>query len=461
MEKDYLSRKAYIDLLKNIIENQKNKKSGYSFAIDGEWGSGKTWVLKELEKQLLDEKDNNYLIFHYNAWENDFYDEPLIALLSVMIETLKLQKQGIKESGSVGRAINTSITALTKVAGSVIEKKYSINPSDIIDSIKESGKTIADIKLTKSDFNKMLPLEDALKTIQDVIVKLSNKKNLILIIDELDRCLPEYAIKVLERLHHICNEQPIIQILAINKKDLAFGITKAFGMNDPETRREKFAEKYLQKFVQIFIPLDNGNISDEDNFLNIIEGEYVTEITIDKAYVLEFYKKLMRGINPRTQEYVCNQVNLVHKLTILSGNKMEQYSYGLLCCELMYCIKYSVIREKTEFRISKENDNIFSLDPNISTFNRNEIIYQSLFESNIDSIFRNQYEYVEESQYGPRAQDKEISGFSCANGSGQLLNYFVNHYYIATKWPQVIMMDNLFNPERKFLKEFIKILEKL
>ena len=136
MEKDYLSRKAYIDLLKNIIENQKNKKSGYSFAIDGEWGSGKTWVLKELEKQLLDEKDNNYLIFHYNAWENDFYDEPLIALLSVMIETLKLQKQGIKESGSVGRAINTSITALTKVAGSVIEKKYSINPSDIIDSIK-------------------------------------------------------------------------------------------------------------------------------------------------------------------------------------------------------------------------------------------------------------------------------------------------------------------------------------
>ena len=44
--------------------------------------------MRELEKQLLEEKDNKYLIFHYNARENDFYDEPLVAILSVMIEKL-------------------------------------------------------------------------------------------------------------------------------------------------------------------------------------------------------------------------------------------------------------------------------------------------------------------------------------------------------------------------------------
>lgn len=69
---DYLTRKPYLDLLKSIIEKQKDSPTGYSFAIDGEWGSGKTWILQELEKQLLKEKDNKYLIFHYNAWENDF-----------------------------------------------------------------------------------------------------------------------------------------------------------------------------------------------------------------------------------------------------------------------------------------------------------------------------------------------------------------------------------------------------
>lgn len=39
---DYLSRQPYLDLLKSIISNQKENPIGYSFAIDGEWGAGKT-----------------------------------------------------------------------------------------------------------------------------------------------------------------------------------------------------------------------------------------------------------------------------------------------------------------------------------------------------------------------------------------------------------------------------------
>ena len=125
MNSDYLSRQPYLDLLKSIIENQKDNQTGYSFAIDGEWGSGKTWILHELEKQLLEEKDNKYLIFHYNAWENDFYDEPLVAILSVIIEALKLQNKSLKEKGSLGKIFSSSITTLTKIAGSIIEAKYN------------------------------------------------------------------------------------------------------------------------------------------------------------------------------------------------------------------------------------------------------------------------------------------------------------------------------------------------
>ena len=51
---DYLSRQPYLDLLKPIIANQSNNPLGYSFAIDGEWGCGKTWILTELECQLAE-----------------------------------------------------------------------------------------------------------------------------------------------------------------------------------------------------------------------------------------------------------------------------------------------------------------------------------------------------------------------------------------------------------------------
>ena len=178
MNKDYLSRQPYLDLLKSIISNQKDNPTGYSFSIDGEWGSGKTWILQELEKQLLEEKDNKYLIFHYNAWENDFYEEPLVAILSVMIDCLKKHKTNVKEKDSAKKVVTSSITTLTKVAGTVIEKKWNINPNDIIESVKNSGKAINDVKLTKSDFNRMLPLENALNQIKDVIKKLSKRQKI-------------------------------------------------------------------------------------------------------------------------------------------------------------------------------------------------------------------------------------------------------------------------------------------
>ena len=229
--RDYLSRQSYLDLLKSIIANQCGNPSGYSFAIDGEWGSGKTWILQELENQLLEDSEHKYLIFHYNAWENDFYEEPLVAILSVMIECLKKHKTNVKEKDSAKKVVTSSITALTKVAGTIIENKWKINPNDIVEAVKDSGKAIGNIKLTKSDFNNMLPLENALKQIKDVIAKLSKELHILLIVDELDRCLPEYAIKVLERLHHICNDLPVIQILAINKKIWQKAYVRFLGKN--------------------------------------------------------------------------------------------------------------------------------------------------------------------------------------------------------------------------------------
>ena len=352
---DFLSRQPYLNLLKSIIENQKEQPTGYSFAIDGEWGSGKTWILQNLEKQLLEEKGNKYLIFHYNAWENDFYDEPLVAILSVMIEYLKKKKTRVKEKGSTKKVVTSSITSLTKVAGTVIEKKWNVNPNDIVEAIKDSGKAISDVKLTKSDFNSMLPLENALKQIKNVITKLSKELHIILVVDELDRCLPEYAIKVLERLHHICNEMPVIQILAINKKNLAESISNVFGKTFPEKEninawQEQFADKYLQKFVDVIIPLPKGKLKKHLEILNGLENDFKPYIrpnnfdqeliSLDESYLTDFISKLMDGVERRLQEKIFKQVSLCHKLTLKSCNeyKEEQMTYAILIYEIISCI---------------------------------------------------------------------------------------------------------------------------
>ena len=366
MQDDFLSRKPFLDLLKSIIANQCDNPSGYSFAIDGEWGCGKTWVLRELEEELPKDTENKYLIFHYNAWENDFYDEPLVAILSVMIEKLKTHKKTVKEKGTIGKAITSSITTLSKIAGTIIEKKYEINPNGIIDSIKDSGKAIANVKLTKSDFNKMLPLENAVKQIKSVIQDLSKVKKIILVIDELDRCLPEYAIKVLERLHHICNEMPMIQILAINKKHLAESICKVFGkdyekFNNSTEGKNQFAESYLQKFVDLIIPLPNGKVDSRLEVLNGLEKEfrpYIRSnnigrefIKIDDEFLGTFISALMDGVERRLQEKIFKQVALCHKLTLASGveYKESQMTYTILIYEILSCISKFVFHSNKQF----------------------------------------------------------------------------------------------------------------
>ena len=82
---DVLNRGDYVEMVRQVIENKIDNKAGYSLAIDGQWGSGKTYVLQMLEKQL----EARALVFHYNAWERDYYDEPLMALVSVFLEPRK------------------------------------------------------------------------------------------------------------------------------------------------------------------------------------------------------------------------------------------------------------------------------------------------------------------------------------------------------------------------------------
>lgn len=81
---DLLNQKHFISAATHIIEDKIKAKQGYSFAIDGEWGCGKTTIFDMLEKDLK----NRYLIIRYNCWKHDFYEEPLIGLLSEFAKAL-------------------------------------------------------------------------------------------------------------------------------------------------------------------------------------------------------------------------------------------------------------------------------------------------------------------------------------------------------------------------------------
>lgn len=101
IEKDYLGRNKKLDKLITILNSL---NSNIVISIDGNWGTGKTIFVKQLE--LINKKGNlnalnedsvkkfidDYSVFYYNAWENDMHDSPLLSLIYNLINNYPKEK---------------------------------------------------------------------------------------------------------------------------------------------------------------------------------------------------------------------------------------------------------------------------------------------------------------------------------------------------------------------------------
>lgn len=83
---DKIGREDIINKISYLVDNLR-KDEHFCLALDGEWGSGKTFVMGMLEEKFR--KHPEYLIVKYDAWKNNFYSEPLIAILSCVIDAMQ------------------------------------------------------------------------------------------------------------------------------------------------------------------------------------------------------------------------------------------------------------------------------------------------------------------------------------------------------------------------------------
>ena len=86
LSKDYLNRQEYIDTCFEMIISSFKLPQSVAIGFEGKWGSGKSWILEKLESKLSNDK--KYIVFKYNSWENDYYDEPLLGILSELCKQI-------------------------------------------------------------------------------------------------------------------------------------------------------------------------------------------------------------------------------------------------------------------------------------------------------------------------------------------------------------------------------------
>ena len=375
MQQDKLGRGPFIELLSNIITQKTDAHEGISFAIDGKWGCGKSWILKELEQKL---ELQNYLVIHYNCWENEYYEEPLVALLSVIVDKLN-QLQGSLTDKNKKEKLKIALTFFAEVISTILTNKFGIGFDDILESGKKAIKKDSDSSMSTT-FDNNQGLKEALNNVREHLLQLKNVlsenettyANIVIIVDELDRCLPEYAIKVMQRLHHICfdtvsDKYTFIQLAAINKSELLGSIAKTFGRefnlkqkytptngNSPGTIfyenfdecQIQFGNYYFKKFFQMIIPVSNGD--QIDNPLSLLEGfdeKFDPSDTNGREYVERFFTEVLSFFPMRSKLELIHLAKTAHEITALDSSLDMHLRYNTLCIELIDCLCKSVLKK--------------------------------------------------------------------------------------------------------------------
>lgn len=377
---DLLQRGEYIGLLENIVEGKLKQHEGFSIAIDGKWGCGKSFIVEKLEERL---KNRNYMVLHYNCWENDFYEEPLVAIIHSIIDAINSRPlESIPEPRRVNWKKTGKVAAkfLGKIGAMILKNKLGVDLDglkfdvDLEKVASASAEALAADKeeVLNANFDSQQPLKRTILQIRKLLLLMKLEfGGVVFVVDELDRCLPEYAIKVLERLHHICynadtDRNVFVQIVALNKDEMLGSIASVFGRtfdyrmkiegsrNFPQQsfpssatinpdnfheKQRKFADYYFQKFFQMVILVPLGKMNEQDlSILGGFEQNFNGEGIVKQEYIAKFLSNVLDKIPMRIKQEYIDYVKTVHQITALDTTLSKDISFGVLGVELIDCL---------------------------------------------------------------------------------------------------------------------------
>ncbi|WP_245669716.1 P-loop NTPase fold protein [Acinetobacter celticus] len=268
---DLWGRKQLGEKLTHFISNL---QCGATIALDAEWGSGKTWFVKNWKADL---EEKNYKVIYIDAFAHDFMEDPFLILsmeilnivdsdasvsnrfkdkfisayhavlpnLPMLIWSLAMTLMG---GGHFSKGVQDTITTVKEATGGVGEKVGEL----LEEGLKEHLTELVDNYNTNKNELKYFKQE-----LENLVKDLEYP--LVFIVDELDRCKPEFSIKLIERIKHFFDIPNIIFVLATNKAQLEESINSFYGF--------KSTNSYLEKFIDLNIKFPKR---ESDSYVEVI-----------------------------------------------------------------------------------------------------------------------------------------------------------------------------------------------
>ncbi len=325
---DALERQSFAE---NLTEFVDSLEQPFTMSICGAWGSGKTAFLDMWRQKM---ENDNHLCFHFNAWENEFVDEPLIAMVGEVEAVVHNTKAYSSEKSQLGKLMSDVWRFGTQVAEPLIPRVVQVASQGIFTEEKAkkfigaakhaaNNRGNADAGLVASFASSYTRGKDTIaefkaslsQLVSEVKAATEYKGPAVFFIDELDRCSPTFAIRLLERMHHLFDIPGLVFVLAVDRKQLANSVRKLYGA-------ETDADGYLRRFFDRDFSLPEPSIKafcehawKKPNLKSLVEqrknGAWENKELIDIfSFMAEGYRFSLRTI-----EQCVTQFNLAVRST--------------------------------------------------------------------------------------------------------------------------------------------------
>ncbi|WP_177161443.1 P-loop NTPase fold protein [uncultured Fusobacterium sp.] len=385
------SRKGFIEQLSNLVNSQFDGQNTLSenlketekiiennpefiqkIFIDAPWGMGKTYFGQALKEKLEKEEENKVEII--NIWEIDYFSDPMKSFMGELRDK-KILEKGIKDKAEELLSLNKSSIIkksfpflLDNVLFPFLEKYTGVKIEGLKGKVENIVKGFSEINLPELEEYKKY--KKAVEEFKEELNKDDKRK--VIIIDELDRCRPDYAISILEIIKHFFGVKNIIFVFLVNKEQLKNTVLNLYLKEDkneeyfekffdiefklPEIRYNEYIKIEYKKYYDInSYEIDNTNTSNRKDLL------------FDKNFldILKFYNKNDENWERKISLRSFIKTFKKFKVLINSLSEEERAHYPLVLCLIIYFYC-------KEFEVKSKNDP----DNNIGKYLYLTILYE-------------------------------------------------------------------------------------
>lgn len=308
---DLVGRWRDADFLEQFLVNRMTErkeagiKGAYVINIDARWGAGKSFFLERFGRQLA---ARHHIVAEVNAWRDDHFDDPFVAVLAAIDDALRpFTKSDKSKATTLWKSVKRNATPIVGKAlvgaGKTLFKRYVGSELDeLIISDSDQDSSPATEAIATSMDSAAVEIERIVDATAEQFIQSFSRQNqavvdfrtklgsaiealgserrlpLFILIDELDRCRPSYAVALLERVKHLFDADNVVFVFATNTDQLQHSVNGAYG---PGFDGFRYLKRFFDRTYVLPEPSTEALVRQEARHLNTAKVRAPTADSVD------------------------------------------------------------------------------------------------------------------------------------------------------------------------------------